>query len=279
MRLIPLALALTLTSGLGIFPESAIAQTQERGERALQNDPCTNGASKALLLKFGYADAAGQAKGNTRVSCKQLPNAPGTAVIAAFHLTTPATDDPSADDGDYDLHLILTDSQGRIQAQVREKNAAQSDAVRLDDVGIDTARYILAPNVRAFGVSTTNAAHCYQCVFSETKLSLFVPSGKSLNKVWSGLASSSGGDDSRTDEGCTSPVKEMRKLFSMGVSTNAGYADLMITTVTSFTPGFNPDNENQVCAKGAPTQRSTETWVYDGAQYKLKNVKPGNSAK
>ncbi len=254
--------------------EAAEREAQERKAQALQNDPCTNGTVTALLLKFGYGDAEGIPTNGTRVSCKQLPNVPGSAAVAAFHLTHSGNpNDPSDDNGDYDLHLILTDNKGRIKAQVHEKKAAYSDAVSLDNVDIDTGLYLLSPKVRAIGVSTYNAAHCYECVYSETNLSLFVQSGKKLRKVWTGLVRTSGGDDAPTNEGCTSPTKETRKYFSMGTSTHFGYADLVITTVTSSTAGYNRDNENQECSGGAPKQRSTETWIYDGSKYILANKK------
>ena len=254
--------------------EAAQREAQERKAQALQNDPCTNGTVEALLLTFGYGDAEDIPTNGTRVSCKQLPNVPGSAAVAVFHLTHPDNpNDPSDNNGVYDLHLILTDNKGGIKAQVHEKKAAHSDAVRLDNVAIDSGLYILAPKVRAIGVSTYNAAHCYECVYSETNLSLFVQSGKKLRKVWSGLLHSSGNDDAPTNEGCTSPIMETRKYFSMSNSTHFGYADLVITTVTSSTAGYNRENENQVCSGGAPKQRSTETWIYDGSKYMLANKK------
>lgn len=254
--------------------KAAEREAQERKAQALQNDPCTNGTANALLLKFGYGDAEGIPINGTRVSCKQLPNVPGSAAVAAFHLThSDNTSAPSDENGDYDLHLILIDNKGSIKAQAHEKKAAYSDAVRLDNVDIDTGLYILAPEVRAIGVSTYNAAHCYQCAFSETNLSLFVQSGKKLRKVWSGLVHTSGNGDDITNEGCTSPTNETRKYFSMGTSTHFGYADLVITTVTFSTAGYNPNNENQKCSGGAPKQRSTETWIYDGSKYMPTNKK------
>ena len=258
--------------------EIAKREQQERKEHAVQNNPCTNGTVKALAVPFGYQDDEGTPINHSRTSCKQLPDSPTNAAIAFFHLTHPLDpNNPDYDDGDYDLHLIVANNKGDILAQFREKNAATSDAVRLDSIDIDTGRYTLKPKVRAFGVSTYNAAHCYQCAFYERKLSLFVPLGNQLQKVWSGLVASSESGADSPEAGCTNSINEMRKVFSVGQNTHAGYADLVITTIESSLPGFNPENEKQVCLGESSKKRIVETWIYDGKQYRLSNPQGKNT--
>ncbi|MGH8506084.1 MAG: hypothetical protein ACRETM_08975 [Stenotrophobium sp.] len=247
--------------------EEAQRQADEAAARALQNDPCRNGSLVALLQQFGYGDDQGHATGNVHFACKPLPYAAGTAAIAVFHQTTaPTVGDEDNSDGDYDLHLMIADKSGALLAQVRETNAAYSDAVSLDDVGIDTGIYRLAPGVRAFGVTTYNAAHCYHCALSETKLSLFVREGKTLRKILDGLMQDTTAMDGEETTYCY-PSHETTTILAVGPHRHAGYADLVITTVTIHSEGGDPES-GEHCAEAAPTERSRETWIYDGKQYK-----------
>ncbi|HWU68794.1 MAG TPA: hypothetical protein VN046_07950 [Stenotrophobium sp.] len=247
--------------------EEAQREAEEAAARALQNDPCRNGSLVALLQQFGYGDDKGYAIGNVQYACKPLPDAAGTAAIAVFHQTTaPTVSDENDSDGDYELHLMVVDKDGTLLAQTRVSDAAESDAVSLDEVGIDTGLYRLAPDVRAFGVTTYNAAHCYQCAFSETKLSLFVREGKTLHKVLDGLMQDTMTPDGEETANCY-PSSETTSTLAIGPQRHAGYADLIITATTVHSVYVEPESK-QTCAAAAPDERSRTTWIYDGKQYR-----------
>lgn len=231
-------------------------------------DPCRNGALVEIQQRLGYLDSQEQPIVTSQVACKRLPYEPSAAVIALFQLQ-PGSDPVLAarGEGTYDLHLIIADKRGSILAQMRDVGAAQSDAVRLDAVGIDTGIYRLAPGVRAFGVTTYNATHCYHCAFDETSLSLFVWQGTHLKKVLTGLIQSTtiSEDDETVD--CTSQTSTARKLIAIGPRRQAGYADLVITTLTTHSPGVHQE-DGEDCSGGAPQERRSETWRYDGNEYR-----------
>ena len=229
-------------------------------------DPCRDDNVQAVQRRFGYIDDAGEQRMPFQAGCKPLPDAPTTAAMAVFHRAGPyfPADEPS-DDGIYDLHLLLVDADGKVLAQLREQGAADSDAVRLDSVDIDTARYHLAPGVRAFGVSTTNATHCYACAYYSTKFGLFMRQGATLRRVLGGLELGTAVSEDEDDH-CVGASMQTTRTLALGRGKHAGYADLVVTTATTHEPGFIQDSE-QACGGGADEAKQSETWVYDGARY------------
>jgi hypothetical protein len=227
-------------------------------------DPCRDDNLTALQQRLGYLDAAGEQTLSIRVACKRLPDEPGTAAIAVLHFAK-GFEPTDAEDGDFDLHLMLADAGGTILAELRESGAATSDAVRLEDVAIDTGRYHLAPGVRAIGVAWTNAAHCYQCVYWQTTFGLFVRDGTRLRRVLGAMTLESASAEG--EEGaCVGSASMDKSTFAIGRGRHAGYADLVETTVTTHEPGFDPKTDVE-CPAGLPEARASRTWIYDGSAY------------
>ena len=74
----------------------------------------------------------------------------------------------------YDLDVLLVDTQsGELIAHNWEADAFVSDAIELNNFEIDTARYQLNNESRAFGVGTNFAPHSNNVSFSEQQINLY----------------------------------------------------------------------------------------------------------
>lgn len=259
MRLLAVFLvAVTLVSG-------PIARVRAAEPGAIDTDPCREDNLVAIQQRFGYVDVAGEPAMSTRVACRRLPDAPATAALAVLHFAQGFEPGDSLD-GTFDLHLMIVDGDGDVLAQLREAGAATSDAVRLEEVAIDTGRYHLAPGVRAIGVAWTNSSHCYQCVYWETTFGLFVRDGERLRRVLAGTPSAGSRPAGEEEASCVAAALTDESTFSIGRARHQGYADLIETTVTTHYAGMDPQT-NEDCPGSWPEERSRQRWIYDGSTY------------
>ena len=84
----------------------------------------------------------------------------------------------------YDVDVLLVDTQsGELIARNWEPDAFYSDAIELTDFEIDTARYQLNNESRAFGVRINFARHSYSFSFSDQLINLYVQKNEKLNRV------------------------------------------------------------------------------------------------
>ena len=74
----------------------------------------------------------------------------------------------------YDLDVLLVDTQsGELIAHNWQQNAFVSDTIELNNFEIDTARYQLNNEYRAFGGGTKFAPHSNNVSFSEQQINLY----------------------------------------------------------------------------------------------------------
>lgn len=142
----------------------------------------------ALLAITTHAQAACTTKsfdGKSMSRCNVWPAFPSQAISVK---STYLADSGGDDAGTFDLDLaILNASNAKPIATYHKPGAYNSDAVRLDDVRIDTARYRLTPDVRAFGLRA-KFVHSSQAIpYEKTDLALYVREGDSLRPVLEGL--------------------------------------------------------------------------------------------
>ena len=107
----------------------------------------------ALTAEVHAACEVKKIDGHTLSRCKIWP-AFNTQSIAAKATFVP--DSAGAQDGVFDLALsVINATTGNTVASYAKPGAYNSDAISFDDLIIDTARYRLAADVRAFGLRST----------------------------------------------------------------------------------------------------------------------------
>ena len=162
--------------------------------------------------------------------CKIWP-ANEALTIAALPLSRPGNTDIEGTD---DLEVLVADTAtGTIVAQGFEKSALQFDAVAIRDLAIDTARYQLTPQQRAFGIRVDYDNMSRASPYEAKVLSLYVMEGSTLRTVLGSLkVQESGGE---WDENCAGTRHETARTIAMGAADKSGYAALKVTSRTETT--------------------------------------------
>ena len=193
--------------------------------------------------------------------CVVWPAFPSQAIaVKSMYLADSGGDDA----GVFDLDLsIVNASNANPIATFRKPGAYNSDAVRFDDLRIDTGRYQLAPNVRAFGLRSKFVHSSHAIPYEKTDLALYVREGNNLRPVLEGLVVYKNNGEFMSD--CEGYNNEVRRSVEIGPSSHHGFADLIITTSASKMNDSKSGNE--CVSKTTHLKKTRITLTYDGQQY------------
>lgn len=189
-------------------------------------------------------------------ACKPWPH-DRNLLLSASAFDTGAEDDKL-------LVVAVVDATARRVVSRYQVMVGEDAAVHIGprSLSIDTARYQLAPGVRAFGVrfaSDARGASCPDGIWTD-ELTLFVAEGKTLRPVMRGMPMSR--SEARKGMFCGAAQElvydEARLTLGVAASASRGYADLVVSArVTRFA------GDQQGAAK---TER--QTLRYDGKEYR-----------
>lgn len=169
-------------------------------------------------------DRAGWSIDSERGACRIWPADTSLTLIAVPFL---GPEGPNGDSQSGDLDVLVVDSASlRSRASLRLPDVMSSDAIHVDSVGLDTARYNLAPGVRAFGVRSSRSNSSQPNPFSETRLQLLVFSGNILEAITGQIVVSSSGGE--WDTRCAGEFHETKRTLEVGPSPAQGWAMLTI---------------------------------------------------
>jgi hypothetical protein len=192
--------------------------------------------------------------------CKVSPADP-TQTFAVLPIAQAGATD---DDAVYDVDVLVANSDtGEIIARVFEPAAITSDAVRLQGIELDTARYQLAPQTRAFGVRTNYEGSSRVNPYSGTALDLYVVDGHTLRRVVANLTIKN--SNGEWDGNCAGAFSDSTRTLSVSSATRNGYATLHVAekTVNSVSKPAG-----QECnTKDSPAKPAGYDLEYDGARY------------
>lgn len=217
--------------------------------------------------------------------CKAWPNDKRKSIVALSYLQAHQADagqDPdnqsndqgNSDDGmgDYDLDVLIINSTTRKPlARLLQKAAIASDAWRFSSLGIDTARYRLAPDVRAFGVRTTHSSSSRANPAGDTTLYLYIQQQDTLRQVVNGLVTSSSRGE--WDTSCAGEFSQTERTIEVGQTVSHGLADLQVRSITTASESRM---ENDECVETPSTPVVTvDTLSYDGKTYVIPETMRG----
>jgi hypothetical protein len=253
------ALALVLLASLTFAPVA----------RAADEQSCDAAAFGVAGQFIGFSDfSAGNGARVVSSACKVAPDQPGM-LLSAFAYGRQPVGKPAPDDEAKELAVLLID---RVQRQViaSHKELIEEDAATRFEQGslsLDTARYLLAPGVRAFGLrfhSAANGPSCAENAFGSL-LTLFVPDGHTLHPVLQLNVSSQ-----RALSGCIGDVVPGSVVESAELSIwpaaghSHDYADLIVRAKIGT---WAADG-----AKKVPKSRiETRTLRFDGVSYAVRH--------
>jgi hypothetical protein len=236
------------------FTPSAYAQAEQNC-----SDAVVNTVGKHFdISNFSYLkDSTSPNIGNGGViiagACKVSP-IDKSITIAAFAYDEDIEDGKPLDDdieGEKPLVVALVDTQKGQVISAYTDSINEDATMRVADysLSIDTARYVLAPGVRAFGINIVSGSHPHYCTNGDEggNRALFVQDGKTLKPILERLTMSywtylKGGDSrcmSDTDPAIAlDPIIESFNLnIGIGKATTNGYANLLITVISSYDNG------------------------------------------
>lgn len=168
-----------------------------------------------------------------------------------------STDEPSA----YDLELAIFDvATGKVMSYRHEHAAISSDGMRFNSLTIDTGHYVLDRGKRAFAIRITHSTQCSGCYYGTAELALYIPDGSQLSKI---LEFDVGEYQAAPTDPCPDGTSDRETTFSVGSGRSHGFADLVASTVTTFTC----NDEKNTPQKSKP--EGTMTLHFDGHAYSI----------
>lgn len=228
--------------------------------------------ARALQKPLGIAFPQGGQSGDViDLVCKAHPENSAWTIVALFHDLHDDAGQPVSDQKGFAVAVV--DARRANVKHLHQEKVELNPGIRLTDtsLSIDTGRYELAPEVRAFGVRM-DIGHSPKCADggSSRFLTLLVPDGKGLRpvlnrqplRVWS-VAKWNLADN--IDACSVDTINEADLILTLGTGTSRGWRDLNVTArIQSHGPG--PRDKGQ-----APIRKRTVTTLhYDGEHY------PGN---
>jgi hypothetical protein len=253
------ALALVLLASLAFAPVA----------RAADEQSCDAAAFEVAGQFAGFSDF--WADNGARVAssaCKAAPDQPGV-LLAAFAYSRQPVGKPVPDDEAKELAVLLIDRTQR-QVIASHRELVEEDAATRFEQGslsLDTARYLLAPGVRALGLRFHSAAHGPSCADNGfgPVLTLFVPDGRTLRPVLRLNVSTQ-----RALSGCIgvvvpgSVVESAELSIALAAGRSHGYADLVVRAKIDT---WAADETKKV-----PKPRTeTRTLRFDGVSYAMRH--------
>ncbi|MBV4475060.1 PA3715 family protein [Pseudomonas botevensis] len=199
--------------------------------------------------------------GHSLSRCKGWPAFKDQAI---FVKSTFVPDSSGDDAGVFDLELSLLNSTNwKPMATYLKPGAYNSDAISFDDLVIDTARYRLAPDVRAFGLRSQFEHSSRVNPYSKTDLALYVREGNKLRPVLEGLVVYKNNGEWMDD--CEGEGQTIRRTVEIGPLSHNGFADLVVTSSGSALKTYASGKE--CLSKTTDLKKTQLTLTYDGKQY------------
>ncbi|MDM0086011.1 MULTISPECIES: hypothetical protein [unclassified Variovorax] len=203
-------------------------------------------------------------------ACKPWPAFPGRIVIV-LPMPRPVSD-PSATKV-YDLEVLLVQrpdngntERDTLVSRLFQAEAMDEDGVAIQEIKVDTARYVLASDARAFGLRVRYRGTTHADAFASETLRLYVAQGGKLREVLQEIELDS--DSGEWNADCTGRFRQLRTMLSTRPGRNGAFADLVLSRTRTQSRAQVQDDGS--CAeKAQPPQYSTVVLRYDGERFKV----------
>lgn len=194
-------------------------------------------------------------------SCRRDPATANQFIVAIVSPAAGTASTAKSDDTEhFDLDVAFWNS--KMQAVVAHRHDAGyllSDASSLRASSVDTARYTLAPGIRAFGVRDIHYPYNTHSKWGETRLTLFVQHGERVERIFATQVELLTDGDSTA--ACPDATRAIRTMIGTATSQSHGYADLNVVTQDVMETGM----PGKPCGPQKKVERHQTS--YDGATY------------
>ncbi|RZL62628.1 MAG: hypothetical protein EOP81_15870 [Variovorax sp.] len=202
-------------------------------------------------------------------ACKAWPAYPGRIVVV---LPMPRTISGSGARM-YDLEVLLVQrpdngntDRDRVTARLFQPDALEDDGLVIEDIRIDTARYVLATDARAFGLRVRYRGGAGAHRFASETLRLYLPQEKDLREVLPEIEIDR--DSGEWDAACNGQTEQLRTMLSTARTSSEGFADLALARTVTRTRAQRQD-DGACLDKPSPAEYSRALLRYDGAHFRV----------
>lgn len=219
-----------------------------------------NAACEEFLNTWTQKLHPNRALASEYATCKLWPANPALT-LAALPLPAKGSD---PDTGTYDLEVLVADSDsGSIIAHSYQPSAITYDAMRLSGISLDTARYQLMPENRAFGVRISHSGSSRVNPYNTTSLSLYVIDGQRLRPVLDRLTVERSGGE--WDGRCSGEFNSTSRAIDVGPAGADGYAALKILEKSK--ESTNVLKNGNCSSKDSPGRRTSVVLQHRDGRY------------
>ena len=178
-------------------------------------------------------------------------------------LVIPKIAEEGEGEAEYDSYIVLFNNKsGQVISKYIQPGAWISDAVKLVQIDIDTAPYKIKPGKRAFGIRVLYSGSSRVFPYSAEFLSLYVPDGDTLVKVWDDFEVSSFTGEWGMD--CRGRYTTEKKVLVVSGNSTNGYYDLIIkNTITNITERAKGED----CDEETEEKRASQTLRFRDGKY------------
>lgn len=194
-------------------------------------------------------------------ACKVNPGDP-SQVLAVLPMAINVDENGN---GDYGIDVLVADSAtGKVIAHRYQDAAFNSDTSLYWSLKLDTARYQIAPGLRAFGVRITDEGSSKPSPYESETLTLYVQDGSQLRPIMSDLVVRK--TQGEWDMECAGTFKTTSRTLAVGNPGKDGFASLRVVEKTTDSKNVPKPGDECEEVTDAPKTK-TFTLNYDGSQY------------
>ncbi|MBC2655345.1 hypothetical protein H7A76_07830 [Pseudomonas sp. MSSRFD41] len=236
---------------------------------------CGAGLGLALLGLLVVTAARADCDGRVDVPgalhvCKAWPAQPGMSISAR---ATPMPGDGDTRSYSLDVALVADDSGWTVASNYKD-SALFCDAVAVQGMQIDTARYRLNQAEQAFGLRVLYSHDSNAAPYEKSVLTLYRREDKEILPLLEGLVVAERSGEFGWEGQCSGHSRAMRRTLQMGPGQRHGYADLIVRTREIKTERFK--GRDGCDSRDLSARNSTLTLHYDGVRYPIPNALKGS---
>ncbi|VTU19206.1 hypothetical protein SRS16CHR_02390 [Variovorax sp. SRS16] len=202
-----------------------------------------------------------------RAVCEPWRGLPGRFIVV-LPLPRPSSR-PDANEFDLDVLVVQQADNGntdraKIVSRLFEEAALTEDAVRISAIKVDTARYVLAPDARAFGLRILHQGSSRDHPYSNETLTLYLPQGQRLVKVLDKFETVM--ELGAWDTSCEGNFETVHSSLALARSTSNGLADLNVRETRSESRSILQGEE--CVTQDRPAKFKSTMLRYNGKSYR-----------
>lgn len=196
------------------------------------------------------------------LACKSMPD-DDTKTILVLPFESEGQPDP-IEQPVRDVDILIVENNEKLVSRFFQKNVWSADAFAFDGAVIDTARYRLNPQDRAFGVSVGRSNSHHGGGGSISELTLYVARKGNIVPVLEVETYSLMQFNEMESDNCTYSYTEVKRTLALAHTISHGYADIVLSESKHIDEATPTDGK---CKSSKVNEKKKYLLHFDGKQY------------